>query len=821
VKRIRLPVWVPSALGAAVPVLALGVLLYAGFRRVGPIPPLGPFLDPVHGIWATATQADLPPAEVRIPGVTDSVRVVFDDRAVPHIFAYTVEDAARALGYLHARFRLFQMELQTRAVTGRLSEWLGVRALPVDQEQRALGLARSAERDFAALDTTSEVARVILAYAQGVNARIAELEPRDLPFEYHLLGARPMPWQPVNTFHLIKRMGYTLTYWPAELEFAELVRAVGRDAAAGLRAVNAPIQEPIVPSTRATPVLDPAALPSPSESATANRHQRMSDAREMRAASNNWVVGGRRSASGYPLLAGDPHLDLTLPSIWFEAHVSVPGRLDVYGVTFLGAPVVAIGFNREVAWSFTNTGADALDFYAETLDDPRRPRYYRLDGKWEPLEVRVETYRDRAGRAVASDTVYFTHRGPLRREGDQTLSMRWTVLEPQEVLDALWDVGAAWSVDEWLTAMRRFRSPIQNGVVADRRGEIAVLAAGAYPIRPGDGNGLTIRDGSVSASDWQGFLPIQRYPYARNPGQGYLASANQQPVDPATDRFYYGADWPSPWRAMRINQLLRADSATTADAMRGFQTDPGSARADWFVPALLDAVLREQQAGRASEDARTGARLLGEWDRRYTRENERAVLFEEVMRALGAGAWDELEARDVDQPSDALLAALLTRPDSRWWDDARTTDSVETRDGVLTAAVGAGYRAARERYGDPAAGGWRWDRARFMNVWHPLRAPALSALKIPVQGGPGLLNPSFGPGTHGPSWRMVVEVGPQVRAWGVYPGGQSGNPTSRWYRDRMPRWAAGELDPLPFPMSPDSLPPERTAGRTLILGTAR
>jgi len=541
----------------------------------------------------------------------------------------------------------------------------------------------------------------------------------------------------------------------------------------------------------------------------------------LREASNNWVVAADRTADGYPLLAGDPHLDLTLPAIWYEAHLVVPGRLDVYGVTFPGTPIVAIGFNRDVAWSFTNTGADAVDFYAEVLDDTTQPTRYRLDGAWQPLAQRIEQYRDPKGRVIATDTIFFTHRGPIRRTRQGPLSMRWTMLEGSNPVAPLWDIADARSVDEWLDAMRQFRAPIQNGVVADRAGNIAVLSAGEYPIRPDGADGRAIFDGTTSASDWRGFLPPERQRYARNPAQGYLASANQQPFDPRVQPEYLGADWPAPWRAMRINQLLRADSAVTPDAMRRYQTDPGSARADWFVPAFLDAVAQEQREGRASPEAIAGAGLLAEWDRRYTRDNERAVLFESAMSALRGTLWDELTTDEgngglVLYPSEALTASLLATPGNPWWDDRRTPDRIETRDAVLTAALAQGYATARERYGPPADGGWRWDRIRHANVWHPLRVEALSALDIPVQGGPGTLNPSSGMGSHGASWRMVVELGPAVHAWGVYPGGQSGNPLSPWYRDRLPRWAAGELDSLPFPRAADAIGDAR--GRAVLVG---
>jgi penicillin amidase len=821
-----------------VPAIALAVLAHAGFRRMWLLPPLGPLLDPVRGVWAVGLQPDVPEGPVTIPTTGETIEVVFDRRGVPHIYATSVEDAARALGYLHAFHRLFQMELQTRATAGRLTEWLGARALEPDREQRRLGLAWAAERELAVLDSTSEFGRVLLAYAAGVNARIAHLELRDLPFEYRLLGAKPMAWDALHTFLFIERMAYTLSYLTPEFEYERLTERFGRAVADALVPANAPIQEPIVPSRRAMPALDAVELPAipagttgtlgaggvaaAGQGGSAAEAPVVRRSAELREASNNWVVRGSRTATGYPLLAGDPHLDLTLPSTWYEAHLVVPGRLDVYGVTFPGAPVVAIGFNRDVAWSFTNTGADVVDFYEETLDDSTRPSTYLMDGVWHPLASRIEEYRNPDGELVATDTLYFTHRGPVLRRDGRALSMRWTALEGQDAVSALWDIADARSADEWVDAMRRFRAPIQNGVVADRAGDIAVLSSGRYPLRPGDGDGRRIRDGTTAASDWQGELPPEGIPYARNPPQGYLASANQQPVDPRMDHVYLGADWPSPWRAMRINELLRADSAVTPDAMRRYQTDPGSARADWLVPAFVDATQRERAAGRVGDHAVRAAALLAEWDRRYTKDNERAVLFEEAVRALLPAVWDELQTADGEPafgfPSEHLLVALLGMPDHPWWDRRETTDVIETRDAVLAAALTDGYRTTRERYGEPETGRWRWDGIRHANIWHPLGVARLSALDVPVQGGPGTLNPSSGSGTHGASWRMVVSLSPDLAAWGVYPGGQSGNPLSKWYRDRVARWSAGELDSLLVPASPTALSDTLVAGRVRIGG---
>ncbi|HXE57223.1 MAG TPA: penicillin acylase family protein, partial [Gemmatimonadales bacterium] len=785
---------------AAIAGAVLVAALYLAARPLGPLPPLGPFLDPAHGVWTAAAHAAASrPGVVR--GLRAPVGIVYDDRGVPHIFARSAADAYRALGYVVARDRLFQLELQTRATAGRLTELVGPAALEADREQRAYALAWAAERTVARAGARSRAVQAAEAYADGVNAWIATLRAAGLPLEYRLLDARPMRWEPVHTFYVLKRMGWTLARSDLELTRAAVARRLGPAAAERLFPVNSPIQEPIVPV----------------EDDTTPDHQRARGGGRRRGAhpaslaagwsgpmpperidpvelgSNNWAVAPERTARGHALLAGDPHLELTLPSVWYEVHLVVPGELDVYGATIPGLPGVVIGFNREVAWSFTNAETDALDYYVETVDDPERPGRYLLDGSWRPLRRRIEEYRGRRGELLATDTVYFTHRGPMRRHGSGWLSIRWTVLDSIPSEEALLEANRAGGVDEWLEATARLHAPAQNGLVADREGNIAIRSTGLVPIRPDSGPGLVVWDGSTGASDWIGYLPVERYPRSRNPAQGYLASANQQPVDPRVDATYLGADWPSPWRALRINALLRADSAVTVAAMRRYQTDPGSARADRFVPAFLAASTGE------------AARLLAQWDRRYTPADRRAILFELAMEELARRTWDELDlggrgrAARLATPRDALLAALLDEPASEWWDVRATPSRRETRDDILRASLEAAYRTARARYGPPGSGRWAWGRIRTQRLTHLLRLPEFSIPSIPIPGGPGTLNPLVGAGGHGASWRMVVELGPEVRGWTIYPGGQSGNPASPRYADRVERWARGELEPALFP----------------------
>jgi penicillin amidase len=811
--------------------VVLAALVFLSIRPPAPLPPLGPLLDPAAGAWSAARSAELPrQAKASVPGLTQPVDVRYDDHAVPHLFGASELDLTRALGYVVARDRLFQLELQARAGAGRLAGLVGAAALPVDREIRSLGLPDAARRRFAGLSVTDR--RQLEAFSDGVNAWLSGLGRRDLPLEYHLLGTIPERWAPVNSLYLLGQMSFTLALSDLEELQAAARAAVGPAAADALYPINSPIQEPLQPNGQRAPRFDGITLPPPAgkggpagsggiaaASPAGCRIARRSLAPELclppaefdALGSNNWAVAPSRSANGHALLAGDQHLDLTLPAIWYEAHLVVPDSLDVYGVTIPGAAAIIIGFNRDVAWTFTNTEADVLDTYAEMVDDTLEPSRYRLDGAWRPLRTAVERYLGRRGQVLAVDTLRYTHRGPLRRvDGSgRWVSVRWTVLENGAELAAFSKAARATSGPAWLDSVAGYRAPAQNMLVADRAGTIAIRSTGRFPIRPA-GRGDLVQPGDQSASDWSGDWSLADVPQAINPAQGYLASANQQPVDPRVDPHYLGANWYSPWRALRINQLLRRDSAVTPDAMRRYQTDPGSPAADILVPAFLAAARRFP----AEDSVQRAATLLAAWDRRYTRENTRAVLYEAAVQQLQSLLWDELGK--IPPPALAVTAALLRDSASVWWDDHRTDGVREDRDRLLTRALARGLSETIERHGEPDGGGWRWERVRHANIYHLLRIRSLSALGVPMQGGQSTLNPSSGRGGFGSSWRMVVELGPDVRAWGVYPGGQSGNPASSRYMDLLPRWRDGELDTLRLPRAPAELGPNQRSSLQLL-----
>lgn len=811
--------------------------LWIGLRGVGPLPPLGPLLDPVRGAWgAVATTELAPSATAAIPGLGASVEVRYDVRGVPHIFASREEDAIRALGYVVARDRLFQLDLQARAGAGTLTELLGARAAPLDSVARHLGMARAVALAWDALPPEGVARRHAEAYAAGVNTYIETVDAAALPVEYKLLGVRPVRWSPRNVLHLAARMAWTLSYAPNERERLAAEGLVGRAAAGALFPVVSPIQEPIQPNGRTVPSMDTLPLPGPGtpdslavalgrvlpRSPTAGN-----DAWGTRIfASNNWAVAPSRSRSGKALLAGDPHLELTLPSIWYEAHLVVPGQLDIYGVTIPGSSGMLIGFTRDLAWSLTNTGADVLDFYRETVDDHVRPARYLLDEQWKDIEMREEAYRDPTGRVFRVDTVRFTHRGPMHQMGSDWVSMRWTALEPSDVVEAFSLAARQQTAKAFLDSLAsRFFVPAQNAIVADRSGTIAIRSTGHYPIRPDDGSGLHIRDGSTRAADWQGFWPVSDYPQSFNPAQGYLASANQQPIDPAVQPRYLGPDAGyEVWRALQINRLLRADSSVTIDDMRRFQTDPGSVRAELFLPRFLAAAAARRAQGAMSKSLSGADSLLSAWDRRYTVENTATVLFEQAMREVTRRTWDEFVPKGdsvrAATPDGTVLLRLMHDAASPWWDDRSTGARVEGRDEILVAALEAAYDTLVRRYGAPDARRWSWGVRGAANIEHLLRLGGFSRRGLPVQSGPGTLNPSPSSG-FGSSWRMVVELGDRVRALGTYPGGQSGNPASPRYDDRLRIWQRGDLELLYTPPALDSVAPAQVRASLTLTPASR
>jgi penicillin G amidase len=805
-------------------------------RGAGPLPPLSGLLDPSRGVWTAVTLPDLPAtAAADIPGLTKPVEIRYDQRSVPHIFAATDLDAMRALGYVIARDRLFQIELQTRAGEGTLTELVGAAALPLDRQTRRLGMPRAAELRLAAMDTTTVDFQVLRAYADGVNAYRASVTSATRPIEYKLLNAMPREYLPIHALHLFNRMGFTLANDPLELEYLKTKALVGDSAAKAMFDIDSPVQEPIQPMAGNAPrdlrFVQPA--PGAPDSLAARlvaelsrghrglsvadwRAGEPSEARELRAmASNNWAVSPSKSATGRAMIAGDPHLELTLPSIWYEVHIVVPGALDVGGVSIPGLPGVAIGYTPRFAWSFTNTGADVMDFWRETVDNDATPTAYRLDSAMVKFaDTRIETYKNAQGVPLGVDTIYFTHRGPMTRQGSQWLSMRWTVLEASTEVTSFLHASRAPTAAAFLDSMLRYyKAPAQNMIVADTFGTIAIRSTGRFPVRADSGRGLEVLDGSTRRTDWIGDWPVTWYPQAQNPAQGYLASANQEPIDPSVARPYLGVDRHYEiWRALQINRLMRGTPKVTAEQMGAWHTEPSSVRADRLVPIYQRAASGRVAAGDTSSSLKNANALLSKWDRRYTRDNTGARLFETAFGLTRRFTVDELVPQGktdrVTMPTEAWQLALMADSTNAWWDDRSTPQQVESRDMILSKALIAAYDTLVVQFGDPNKTPWTWSRTNPARVHHVLKLPGFSFDTVGINGGRGTLNPSAGSSygsNFGASWRMVAEMGSPMRVRAVYPGGQSGNPGSPRYTDRLPLWANGTLDSVRTPRTIEQL----------------
>ena len=635
-------------------------------------------------------------------------------------------------------------------------------------------------------------------------------------------------------------MGWTLASLALENDRAAAASLVGTRAAAALFPDDSPIQEPIQPNGQRAPRLDFTPLPPPGAPRPAGAA--LSAAREA-----FFPVHGARGRRGRAARDGEqqlggvaaPHGGRTraaggrsAPRADAAVHLvrGAPRRAGRAGRVRRDDPGLAErSSSASIATSRgrSRTRAPTCSTCTTSRWTTRRiPRATGWTAQWRPVERRVERYRDRSGATIATDTLYFTHRGPMRRVGGRWMSMRWTVLEGGTEIARLPRRGAR---AERRRAAARVRA---SGTSRPRRTCSPPIAAGtspsgrrgAFPSRPGDGSGQrgARRQHERERLDG-GRRAGRRYPQSLDPAQGYLASANQQPIDPRAASGWWGGSY-DPWRAMRINTLLRADSAVTPDAMRRYQTDPGSARADYFVPYFLDAaqrvLARARHGHRMPRSCRRRRACWGEWDRRYTRDNRRAVLFEAAMQELATRTWDELAA-------DRRRRADSSRRPRRCWPSCWPIP--RARGGTTAHDRGrrASRRHPRRRASSPrsrrharatairraTAGGGIASGTR--NVNHLLRIPALSARDIPVAGGPETLAPSAGTGTHGASWRMVVELGPERRAWATYPGGQSGNPLSDRYRDRLGEWSRGELEPLRLPASAG------TTGCGAPLGVAR
>jgi penicillin amidase len=766
---------------------------------LGPAPPLGSFLNPSSGFWANAPIQKSSNQSISLPqdALTDTIKVVFDKQQIPHIFAQNDHDLYFVQGYITARDRLWQMEFQTHAAAGRLSEILGTQTIAYDRYQRRIGMVYAAEKALDGLLEHPATAQAVKAYAAGVNAWINQLDEDEYPLEYKILDYEPERWTPLKTALLLKNMTYTLAGSNQDLLMSNTRAFLGDRFIKKVLDLKPDLNDPVIPANKSWD-FDPQQVQQPDTGFTpsivkniprfqANPHN----------GSNNWAVSGSKTASGYPILANDPHLNMTLPSIWYAAQLHSPNQ-NVMGATLPGAPAVIIGFNENTAWGTTNVSADVWDWYEITFRDSTLSEY-RYDGQWESTEKRIEKIKVKDAETIV-DTVTYTHHGPVVQTSDGEPmrsniptfhAMRWIAHKKSNELRYFLEVNKASDYDDYRQAIRHFQSPAQNWVFADSS-DIALTAAGKYPLKWNQ-QGRYISDGSDPAYDWQAWIPFEQIPSVKNPNRGFVSSANQDPTA-ASYPYYLDDDFAPYERGRRINEQLAAMDDITVKDMQRLQMDSFNYHAKTVLPQLLEALLTDT----LSPDKQQAVKQLTNWN--YENEGNQIApsLFDYWWEALDDAIWeDEYQSAGVPLQRPARdQTAQLIRSDStlQWYNDI-STEQQETLPDLINQSFHQAFGELQTSF-DSYGLKWKWGYVNDTDIGHIGRMPGLGYPDLFTDGGAESINAVRG--SHGPSWRMVVELGPEIKAYSIYPGGQSGNPGSKYYDNMIEDWADGVLYPLWF-----------------------
>ena len=750
-----------------------------------------------------------------LPGLSADVRVLWDSLAIPHITASSDVDAVMALGYLHARDRLWGMEVLRRVAEGRLSEVLGPATIETDRYLRSLDIPHAAD---AALTLPAPETRALIdAYVRGIN-RWIESPSRPLPPEFRILRFAPEPWTARQAIELGRLEAWDLAASGLELQMARAQTRVGAERVRTLVPQFPDSDVVILPrgaatwrartgrgaggrSSERTQARAPGAALSANEiPVVPAQAELLLDWVAMSRASNSWVIGGARTRSGKPILANDPHLGLSAPSLWYLVAIESPG-LHVAGATIPGIPVVVLGRNRRIAWGHTNLGVDDLDYVIERVT-PDTSSVLTVDG-WRPVEMLRDSIRVK-GRPAVPFVLRRTAHGPIvgaaPPAGDNTsrgetrvLAMRWNAHDPSDELTALYAVNRAGNWDEFLDGVRGFKSPEENWTYADVDGNIGYTSSGAVPVRR-TGNGLLPTPGWTDEGRWERYLDFDELPRAFNPPEGFVVTANNRMIGGEYPHML-AAEWAAPYRARRIRELVLAAHGATADDVRRMQMDT----LDLFARDTKDIAARAADAaGRADL-----AGALRAWDGTMGSDRTEPALFYSWYRALQRVTFDD-ELGGSWRPG-APVHLGLRSGSSAWFDDITTPAHEDLAAMALRAMREAIPVAAGKRWGDlhrtvsrHALGTVRpLDLLLRLNLGPAPRAGSLYTVNVAdfPEAAPPFMN------NHAASFRQVVDLAAPEDGMLILTSGQSGNPLSAHYRDQRQRWWRGELWRVPLSAS--------------------
>ena len=763
-----------------------------------------------------------------LPGLQQEVTVERDGWGVPHIRAASLEDLAEAEGYVVAQDRLWQMDIIRRAAGGQLSEILGPRTLAIDKEFRTLGLGRAAERDVALLDPESR--KVSEAYARGVN-KFIEQHRSNLPLEFSLLRYKPRNWTPSDSLLISAYMYRTLTdTWERELNRAVVTERVGADRAKDLFSDEAAMDHFVVgdPSVvndgsqrSATDDdedddddMEPdtvlkASLPGSFDISAPDHAPDLTSAllpavqgflEESRSeirrglGSNNWVVSGAHTVTGKPLLANDTHLELNIPSIWYEVHLTAPGW-NVKGFTFPGAPFVIIGHNDRIAWGFTNNGADVQDLYIETFN-PALPEEYRVRGAWTKAQIIDETIPVK-GQPDEHFKVTVTRHGPVvHRNGDKGYALRWTATEPGGLAGATaysW-LGKARNWKEFRDTMKRYWGPAQNGVYADVEGNIGYIMAARVPIRK-KGHGEVPIPGDIDDYEWNGYIPFDQLPQALNPDSGLIVTANARVVGP-NYKPYLTDRWEEPYRTARIYDLLHDRHDLRPEDMLKVQTDTYS-----YPHVFLADQLTAGSKTLKPKDSRAQKLVDGlkDWNGIADANSPEVTFLEAVRQAAIELLLEPFLGKDTNLyqwRSTAFLQRILTDRPPKWLPAA-----YRNYDELLAAAADRGVANLAVRSGSDRIEDWPWKRFDSLDMLHYLGREGLLKKLLSIADKPQsgtAYSVRAATKTHGPAMRFVANPGNWDETILVNSTGESGQVGSSHYTDQFSYWYEGRPIFAPF-----------------------
>ncbi|MCX6332204.1 MAG: penicillin acylase family protein [Bacteroidetes bacterium] len=766
-------------------------------------PRLGYFLSPQHGFWKNAEKINTNfDATIIANELKGNVDVYVDDRLVPHIYADHDDDAYFVQGYLHAKFRLWQMDFETRVASGRLSEIAGADKLPIDRLFRRLGMPYGAEQTEANINANNPTMKATVdAYTAGVNAYIKQLDPADLPFEFKLMNYAPEDWTPKKTYLFLMFMSYDLTGRSAsvDLQLTNTRDYLGYDLFDKLYTNKQDSLDPIIP--KGTVYAKPSIIPiKPANSDSAYLHTtnalafnnvEMLEAPDKNNGSNNWAVSGTKTKSGRPILSSDPHLGLNLPSLWYEIQITTPTH-STYGASFPGSPAVIIGFNDSLAWGVTNAGRDVFDYYEIKFKDSTQNEYW-YNGAWKSTTKRKEIIKVKDSADVIED-IAMTHWGPTMfdthyqntQSKGRSLGVHWTAHYSSTGVETFCLLNRAKNYEDYLHAISLWTCPGQNFVLATKTGDIAIKQQGSFVAR-WERQGDFIMPGEDSSYAWQGIIPNDENPMIKNPARGFVSSANQPATDP-TYPYYLGAASAFPlYRGISVNKHLTSMNQITPQDMQALQTDNYNV----FAATARPAMMRYLQLDQLSNDAKRMVNEMTNWDLNNSVHSKGITVFKIIWDSVEQAVWgDELagSAIPLTKPEAFVLLDQMNK-DSNWViaDNIRTKDKVENFKDQVTLGV---ERATKKLLELEKENKLEWSLFKATRILHLTKMPALSRLNLPIGGGVNIINATTE--NHGPSWRMIVHLTDEIEAYGLYPGGQSGNPGSPYYDSFVNTWAAGQ-----------------------------